>query len=163
MPEPYKWVPLEDGTTHINIYTKGQTTLGRWLSNLAEIPVEIDGVKFRSMENYWFWLQASDEAKPKLVRCTPWHAKNYFKTNPSDRVRHITDEPCLELFKHAMKLKLFQHPAMAKVFAESTLPLTHYYQYGGKPVHAGYEWIVEHWESIRSNPKFQKWIQEESR
>jgi hypothetical protein len=149
-------IPLEDGTTHINIYTRGQTTLGRWLSNLANVKVTINNVTFRSLENYWFWLQANEEAKPFLVSCPPFDAKNYFKHHPEHRIPQ--DPSFEENIKQAMKHKLHQHPDMAKVFAASTLPFAHYYQYGGKPVPAGYDWIVEHWEETRSNPKFQAWV-----
>ena len=48
--------PQNDGITHINVYSKGKTTLGRWLTNFAHTPIDtIDG-HFESIEGYWYWL-----------------------------------------------------------------------------------------------------------
>lgn len=33
--------PLEDGITHINVYSKGATELGRLLTNFAHTPLHI--------------------------------------------------------------------------------------------------------------------------
>lgn len=43
--------PEEDGITHINIYSKGKTDLGRMLSNFAKFPIEtVDGRKLHEIE-----------------------------------------------------------------------------------------------------------------
>jgi hypothetical protein len=43
----------DDGITHINIYSKGKTELGRWLSNFTYHPIETEDGKFDSVEGYW--------------------------------------------------------------------------------------------------------------
>lgn len=45
-----------DGVTHVNAYSKGNTELGRWLSNFtkAEFYHPQYG-RFTSMEGFWYW------------------------------------------------------------------------------------------------------------
>jgi hypothetical protein len=47
---------MEDGIDHINIYSKGKTELGRWLSNFSECAIKhpFDGY-FNSVEAYWYY------------------------------------------------------------------------------------------------------------
>jgi hypothetical protein len=50
------WIPEEDGVTHINIYSKGKTELGRWLTNFSYSPFNHPEYgKFLSMEGFWYW------------------------------------------------------------------------------------------------------------
>jgi len=50
----------EDGRTHINIYSRGQTDLGRMLSTFTAIPegglIYTDDGLFKSVESYAKWL-----------------------------------------------------------------------------------------------------------
>lgn len=68
-----KYDPKMDGVTHINIYSKGKTQLGRVASNFAYFPFEIpnDG-RFSSVEGYWHWLGLEENLKEKkfCVTCT---------------------------------------------------------------------------------------------
>lgn len=48
--------PDEDGVTHINIYSKGKTEIGRWASNFQYAPIVIDDGHFDSVEGYFYWL-----------------------------------------------------------------------------------------------------------
>lgn len=59
-----KFNPDEDGVTHINIYSKGKTELGRMLSNFTSFPIELDGQRFNSIEGVWFYF-ATTEAAPE--------------------------------------------------------------------------------------------------
>jgi len=43
---------MSDGVTHINIYSKGKTSLDRALSNFAHTPIETVDGKFASIEGY---------------------------------------------------------------------------------------------------------------
>jgi len=43
--------PEEDGITHINIYSKGKTDLGRMLSNFAKLPFILKHIKRLQQEN----------------------------------------------------------------------------------------------------------------
>jgi len=57
----------DDGLSHINIYSKGMTELGRLLSNFANTPVNTpqDG-KFTSIEGYWYWLLGKNDNREVL-------------------------------------------------------------------------------------------------
>ena len=48
------FLPAEDGITHVNVYSRGLTTLGRWLSNFAHCPIETEDGPFASIEGYWY-------------------------------------------------------------------------------------------------------------
>lgn len=57
-----KIVPATDGINHINIYSKGVTSVGRVLSNFytpAE-PYETNYGLFASLEGYYHWLRVAD-------------------------------------------------------------------------------------------------------
>ena len=51
----------DDGVTHINVYSKGTTALGRALSNFAHIPfMVVPNGRFESIEAYWYWLRVME-------------------------------------------------------------------------------------------------------
>ena len=52
----YKFNPMQDGITHINIYTQGKTQLGRALSNLFDCEFTVPGYgDFKSLEGFWYY------------------------------------------------------------------------------------------------------------
>lgn len=134
----------EDGITHINIYSKGKTELGRWLSNFAYSPfileIEEEHHQFASIEGLWYWYTTGqDVLKDMYGHQAKIRGKKY------DKLRDIDSE----LICRALDEKLKNHPTVMKDFAYTRLPLCHYYEYDGKKVDAGYEWIVEHLEKRR--------------
>lgn len=66
-----------DGVDHINIYSKGKTSLGRWLTNFAYSPfiIEINGEhhQFVSIEGLWYWILTGDDS---LKSCYGYDAKS---------------------------------------------------------------------------------------
>lgn len=138
-----------DGLDHINIYSKGQTSLGRWLSNFAFSPIFIpDHGNFYSIEGYWYWLSCE---KDELRQLHGYLAKKIGrelveKVPDSSIHRRYNFE---ELIVKAIDIKLLSNKSMLMSLAESTLPLAHYYDYKGKKVDAGYEWIKDHIDSRR--------------
>jgi hypothetical protein len=142
-----KYKPEEDGITHINIYSKAKTELGRFLSNFAYIPETImteDG-PFVSIEGYWYWLSCKDD---ELRSLHGWTAKAY------GREFGGSDWCDTEEFKRkicaAITTKILDQPRMLEEFTQSTLPFVHYYQYCSKVVEPkDGKWIWEHIESLR--------------
>lgn len=66
---------LEDGVDHINIFSKGQTPLGRFLSNFTHCPFQHPEFgAFNSIEGFWFWLGSRDD---KLRQLHSFAAKKY--------------------------------------------------------------------------------------
>lgn len=131
--------PKLDGIDHINVYSKGATELGRWLSNFAYSPVIIkDHGTFNSIEGYWYWLSCGDE---KLRDLYGWRAKEY------GRSIGAPDWVAGDVFKSkicdAISIKLSAYPEKIKHY--NGLPLKHYYVYGGKAVEPkDGKWIIEH-------------------
>jgi RNA polymerase subunit RPABC4/transcription elongation factor Spt4 len=138
--------PNEDGITHINIYSKGKTELGRWLSNFAYAPINIgkDGC-FNSIEGYWYWLSCKDH---RLRLLSGFQAKNFGrKCGGKDR---IFDNSFREKIKKAITIKLETYPKKYQELKQSTLPLVHYYNFNGKIVVPNdCDWIIEHIEFLR--------------
>ncbi len=136
-----------DGVDFINVYSKGKTELGRWLSNFAHTPIDIpEHGHFESIEGYWYWLGCEDDSLRSLYG---WQAKSQGRkcTNGIDDAKRADFQ---DLIKKAIDIKLKSNFQMMLVFAASELPLVHFYEYGDKRIDAGYKWITCHLEHRRS-------------
>jgi len=68
-----------DGVTHVNIYSKAKTELGRWLSNFAYAPIRITGHgRFASIEAYWYWLKDNVPTSSACSRSTLFRLHRMF-------------------------------------------------------------------------------------
>lgn len=142
--------PSEDGITHINIYTKGATKLGKDLSNLAPIGFvhPVFGY-FRTVEGFWYWRKTGG-VHDALRECSGFEAKKLGKT--LERVECLTfNEDVLE----AIRCKLRQNVDLRIALTASELPFAHYYFYGDrnddpKVIHLPqYDWMVDEITRIR--------------
>lgn len=117
--------PLYDGITHINVYSRGMTQLGRDLTNFSKRPIEhpVYG-HFDSLEGYWYWL-GTGKRHSVLRRVWGYRAKALGKS--FSRVENPTFKSD---FIEGLKLKLAQHPDLRDALLATELPLTHYYFYG---------------------------------
>ena len=139
---------FKDGANHINVYSKGETELGRWLSNFAHTPIDVpgDGL-FESVEGYWYWLKHKDD---RLRRLYGWEAKKFGnelskqQTNIIENHEEFRTKICT-----AIDIKLDSDQRMRQIFIKSILPLEHYYVFGGVKKDAGYKWILEYLEKRR--------------
>jgi hypothetical protein len=146
-----------DGQNHINIYSKGKTLLGKWLTNFAYSPITIpEHGKFASIEAYWYWLSCEDDNLRHLNGFTAKQEGKRILSSRCDGLLYQRDN-FNELICKAIDIKLKSNMDMLYELHDSTLPLVHYYEYGGKRVDAGYEWIVDHIESRRQLLK-EKWL-----
>lgn len=128
-----------DGIDHINIYSKGKTEIGRWLSNFSYSPIQTEHGSFNSIEGYWYWQTTLND---HLRNLHGFSAKKLGKE--SEKVLEIPPEVFQEKIKKAIDLKL---KLRSKDIADINLPLAHYYEYGGKRVEKlEYNWITEHIE-----------------
>lgn len=134
----------EDGVTHINIYSKGKTNLGKWLSNFTYAPISTEHGWFNSIEGYWYWLTTAND---RLRNLSGHEAKKLGEE--SEVLVKLDSEIFITKIKRALDLKLKSDKPALSEFALSTLPFCHYYEYGGKRVDAGYDWIIEHFEDRR--------------
>ena len=135
---------MTDGVDHINIYSKGKTKLGKFLTNFEKYNISIpDDGDFESIEGYWYWLTRQDD---QLRNLYGFQAKKVGKSLP--KVKEYTDKDFKTKIRHACWIKLITSQYVDE-FRNSKLPFKHYYVYGDKIVEAGYEWIVDMWTKYR--------------
>lgn len=152
--------PKDDGITHINIYTKGRTGLGRFLTNMNDIPVTTDHGVFKSMEGYWHYLKIKlihENFDPKNYQnLTCYEAKKLNKRimntdeNLSGLVSEvITSNDFRSKILVALTGKINSSSKMKELFIKNDLPFEHYYYYGSidnPKVHnlPQYNWITDY-------------------
>ena len=135
----------EDGVTHINVYSKGKTSLGRWLSNFYHSPIVLeDDGRFDSIEGYWYWITVRDD---RLRNVAGFNAKKLGKELTEESSKDC--EGFEDKIKKALDVKMKTYLDKSKELCDSDLPLCHYYEYSEKRLDAGYEWIIEHIEYRR--------------
>lgn len=144
-------IPEEDGITHINIYSKAQTSLGRFLTNFSHSPIETEDGHFESIEGYWYWLGCTHKDKDKLRKLSGFKAK---QVGRELRALDWQDSP---EFKRkicdAITYKI-KNSKFLQEFLDSKLPFCHYYNYGGKVVEPeDGRWVIEHIENLRTMMK----------
>lgn len=139
--------PLSDGRDHINIYSKGQTRLGRLLSNFAHTPVLIDGIQFQSIEGYWYWL-ATGRRHNLLCKLYGFKAKQEGKKFPRIDIYNFQQLICT-----ALRIKVNTYHEIRDLLTQSSLPFTHYYVFNNKVVSTASEWVIEEWVKIRQELK----------
>ena len=144
--------PEKDGIDHINIYSKGKTELGRFLSNFARAEINTPYGMFESVEGYWYYLLIPkfDIRGEQLKTLSGFKAKQLGKelTNGVDweESQYFKDLIC-----KAIKDKIvYNGLTYYGLFKQSTLPFKHYYNYGGKVVNVDRgQWIVEYITKLR--------------
>lgn len=138
--------PSQDGVNHINIYSKGKTTLGRMLSNFYFSPFVLPNHgKFSSVEGYWYWLSTKDEKLRELFGFEAKKRGQFLKAPDWVDTQEFKDS-----IKESIKAKIDQNPLIKKELKQSSLPLVHYYVYGDKIVKVPKgQWIVDFIEQYR--------------
>jgi predicted NAD-dependent protein-ADP-ribosyltransferase YbiA (DUF1768 family) len=138
--------PKTDGIDHVNVYSRARTEAGRLLSNFARTPFTLHGVRFESVEGFYFsMLFDDDEVRARIAGQFGREAKAWGKKcskQPGDPVRTwdgrtvpFKGREFAEEFQAAVRAKVEQNPSVrAALRATGDLPLTHYYVMFGKPV-----------------------------
>ncbi|MFW6002245.1 MAG: hypothetical protein ACOCQD_02810 [archaeon] len=136
----------DDGITHINIYSKGKTELGRFLSNFTYSPITLpDHGNFNSIEGYWYWLGTRDE---KLRYLHGFAAKKYGRK--LKRINNLPEKEFQSLICRAIWRKIASNPHFYRELIKSNLPLTHYYIIMGKCISPkNQEWLLNFINRIR--------------
>ena len=153
------FLPRYDGVDHINIYSKGQTSIGRKLTNFAHTPFVYNGLEFQSVEAAWYFYKTGSQYH-FLRDLRGFQAKKAGKALPKVEKADFND-----VILECIRCKLRQNKEILKEFANTTLPLGHYYFYGTiddpKIVYLPqYQWIVDELERIRKITR-QAWRLEE--
>lgn len=154
------YLPVEDGITHINIYSKSSTILGQQLSNFYRSKFEIHGKTFNSVEGFYYWLLTKKQYNEMtlLYGIDAKKVGQYFAS--------LGDlEEVDEIFKNeicqAIKQKVLHNPDIIRNIIKSELPFAHYYYFGKienpkiveLPEH---QYMVDYYEKIRKHLKENK-------
>lgn len=148
--------PDEDGITHINIYSKGKTELGRKLSNFAHTPFSMDDYgEVASVEALWYYLRTGQN-QPNLKSLYGYTAKKVGRSlmeRYPDQIVEI-DDNFKEAILEGIRCKLRQNKDILTLLVRSDLPLEHYYYYGKGGNYKVYDlpeykWMTEEIERIR--------------
>ena len=143
------WDWRNDGKDHINIFSRGQTDLGRWLSNFSPMPdhgpIKTPYSNFHTIEGYWYWLGIRDE---RLRTCDGQTAKHIGKYFDGD-IKMLPIQEFRNLICDAITYKITRSKLLSAALRDSSLPLAHYYVFKGRMQPAGYKWLVDHIENVR--------------
>jgi hypothetical protein len=137
--------PENDGIDHINVYSKGKTALGRFLTNFAHTPINCEDGHFESVEGYWYWLSVQDD---DLRKVHGWEAKRLGRLLEAQD--WVDDEEFKRKILSAIEMKIRLSDEFYTTFKDSTLPFVHYYVYDHnivKPKEG--KWIMTFLESFR--------------
>lgn len=148
----------DDGTQVINIYSAGQTELGRFLSNFSRVSLDLPAYRpgeaapgrFASIEGYWYWLGLAGHPRRDELRDT-WGLK---AKQLGRELRAGAEAQQVEDFegriRAAITHKVRAYPRMAALMRASTLPFVHVYAFKNGLRDAGYRWIVDHMTQLRA-------------
>lgn len=138
-----------DGIDHLNIYSRGKTELGRFLSNFYLSPFTHPKFgSFNTIEGFWQYVKTGK--KHECFRTLSGMdckkiSKQYEKQDCDNFKRYI---------KEAILLKIVYNEKFKLLLKESTLPLTHYYYYGDQSSYKiiipdNNKWVISYIEDIR--------------
>lgn len=136
----------DDGVTHVNIYSKGKTSLGQALSNFACIGFTHPkhGV-FLSLEGFWYYIKTGYKHE---------HLRNVWGFSAKvagKKLEVVPMEPTefQDEIRQAITLKIEQHPDLLDALLHNKLPLAHYYVMGEgnkqfKIEQSNQQWQIDH-------------------
>ena len=154
--------PAQDGITHINLYSRGNTNLGRMLSNFNKNFFVVPGIgSFASMEAFYYYVSSGSRYE-FLRKLSGGVAKMEGKRLPVVKLDDFED-----VMKQGIQAKYDynKNAINALILLEGrdsdggALPLTHYYcnqiyssvdeSYSWKiTVPQGNAWLVDKWTEI---------------
>jgi hypothetical protein len=156
--------PLADGHTHINIYSKGRTELGKLLSNFSRTTFHHNWYgTFNSVEAFWHWrkLYGSEAPDDELDQLKLLEGHDALRVGRLLRGKYQAHPKAEETFQedvlNVITAKILGKRKLKRLLRLSTLPFQHYYWYGNihsaKVTNGHCEWMVAHIESIRAGLK----------
>lgn len=153
----------QDGITHINIFSRGKTPLGRFLSNFAHAEIETEDGNFSSIEGYWYWLL--HKAETEMAQRERESLRNFFGFDAKDLGRRLLErygskfseekEVDLDLefqrkIKNAIKFKIDNYPKYKEELSRCILPFEHYYVFYGKVKEpTSHKWVINYLDELR--------------
>lgn len=126
-----------DGTDHINVYSKGNTQLGRMLSNFYQAEIFTRYGSFMSIEGLWYWMGLSHEWDNPAINPLRDLSGNAAKLKGQELRKRFgqTEHPDFEgAILRATEYKIISKPQLLQMYLENDLPLVHYYVMRGAAV-----------------------------
>ena len=121
----YEFLPQLESITHINIYSKSLTDLGKMTSNFAYSPFEHPKYgRFNSMEAFWFYVGTGFQYG-ELRNLHGMQAKAMGSKIPKVQVDNFEG-----LIEEGIRCKVEQTPILQQMLTENHLPFKHYVFYG---------------------------------
>jgi predicted NAD-dependent protein-ADP-ribosyltransferase YbiA (DUF1768 family) len=118
----------EDELKPLNVWSRSDEEVGRWMSNFAHTPFVLDGIEYASMEGFYVSLLTLNESRrEKIRRLWGIRAKHEGpKSKPKKTCYQgewfeLGSETHLALIKRALCTKLETHPDIANAFV-ATIP-----------------------------------------
>lgn len=137
------YLPDVDGTTHVNVYSRGKTQAGRLASNFAHTPFyHPTHGRFASIEGLWYWLTSTHRDRDQLRELHGAAAKSLGRQLQSgcwvvDHRAQVTA---------GLSAKAVSHPEIGDALKAVGLPLTHYYVcVDGRLVPRLDDWCYQWW------------------
>src|SRR5689334_2393787 len=101
-----------DGEHFINIYSSAKTELGRALSNFSRHEIVLYGIKFASLEAFWYWLGLADVMTPyeeaQLIQQVGKFAKTLGKQLRAKYGIEYSEHDVTDEFKKKIKFAMWQ-------------------------------------------------------
>ena len=87
-----------------------------WLSNMALVDIECDGVIYKSTENFYQACKYDDiNTKKMIAKLNPYQAKRYSRENKMTNLKF--DDNKLVYMEYALRKKFSQEPFKSKLLA----------------------------------------------
>jgi len=158
-----QYLPEEDGVTHINVYTKAKTKLGRLLTNMSNIsfPIKIKGKEyiFSSLEGYWYFtkiklIKGVEDFSFQNIDCFSAKIKGNNFLKGDNKIKEEDYPSFQKEIKKALKAKIENNEEIKELLISTTLPFIHYYYYGEGDdskiiLKKEDEWMMKEIEKIR--------------
>lgn len=132
--------PAQDGVTHINVFSRGKTELGVFLSNFHRAPFKHPQYGlFESMEGFWHWVSTGkqhDAFRKLYGMAAKTMAKQFTRVENPDFHEEI---------KKAIEYKIEAYPLFKLKLKMNKLPLRHYFVFNDKVVdQPQFMWQIQH-------------------
>lgn len=139
-----------DGEDFINVYSKGQTPLGRFLSNFEKCNLDLPEGNFKSVEGYWYYLNCDPGLDREALKSTSGNLAKVL--GRSLKAKDWNEALDFQLkIKFAIFQKLERNPFFFNRLKACKLPLKHYYVYAGRRIEPKEgQWILDFLNSFRA-------------
>lgn len=139
-----------DGITHINIYSQGQTELGKMLSNFYHYPFTTSEGVFESIEGYWYYLGLEKNNEVEMLK-QMWgsNAKSWGQMCKR-KYKIINDEHFKDKILDAVWFKIINNLHFFTLEYKN-LPVQHYYVYNNviKNAYDKCPWLIDEIQKLK--------------